>query len=130
MSRRPTSAPVSIAVCGESVVGRALVLLLQDTHYDVKFFPAASLGEPGVLEGIRLLLLTPLLGWATGDHESLLTALEDDAMAADIPILELVASSWRTEDAGARVESRQPVLWPCSTEELKRRIATTLCAVP
>jgi hypothetical protein len=129
MSARPTSSPVSIAVCGELVVGRALVLLLQDTHYDVKFFPAASLGEPGALEGIRLLLLTPVLGWTAGNHESLLTALEDGVVAAGIPVLELVVSSERTQDAGARVESLQPVPWPCSTEALKRRIATTLCSI-
>jgi hypothetical protein len=129
MSSCPLSAPVSIAVCGESVVGRALVLLLQDTYYDLKFLPAASLREPGSLVGVRLLLLTPTAGWSAWYHECLLTALEDDAVAADIPILELVALSGRTKDAGAKIESRQGVLWPCSTEELKRRIATTLCSI-
>jgi hypothetical protein len=130
MSRCPLSAPVSIAVCGESVVGRALVLLLKDSYYDVKFLPAASLREPGSLEGIRLLVLTPTPEWSSGNHEYLLTALEDDVVAADIPILELVTSPERRQDAGARVESRQRVLWPCSTEELKRRIETILCPIP
>jgi hypothetical protein len=130
MSSCPLSAPVSIAVCGELVVGRALVLLLLDTHYDLEFLPAASLREPGSLEGIRLLLLTPTPGWSSGYHENLLTALNDDPVTADIPILELVTSPERTPDAGARVESRQRVLWPCSTEELKRHIATTLCSIP
>ena len=96
---------------------------------DVKFFPAASLREPGSLEGIRLLLLTPTQGWSTDYRESLLEALEDDAVAADLPILELVTSPGRTKDAGDRVESRQRVLWPCSTEGLKQRIATTLYSI-
>jgi hypothetical protein len=104
-------------------------MLLKDSCYDVRFLPAASLREPGSLEGIRL-LLTPTPGWSTGHRDSLLKALEGGAVAADIPILELVISPEGTPDAGARVESRQRVLWPCSTDELKRHIATALCSIP
>ena len=48
-----------VAICGEPVVGRTLALLLGGSNYDARFLTASSLGEPGSLEGVRLLVLTP-----------------------------------------------------------------------
>ncbi len=112
---------VDLAVCGEPIVGRALVLLLQGSGYNTRFLSIASLNEPGSLEDIRLLLLTPTPGLSTERRKVLLTSLRD----MEIPVLELVISEGRTGKE-ARDGSERAVLWPCSTEELERRIEATL----
>lgn len=45
---------MSLAVCEDSVVGRALVV--RNCCYDAGFLPTASVGEQGSLEDIKLLL--------------------------------------------------------------------------
>src|SRR5215207_3619952 len=102
--RSLSSASITLAVCGDPIICRALVLLLQDFGYDVKsafqnlhpvseagehgarmketnveycplhahtasvapgfemrskFLPASYFGEPGSLEDVQILLLTP-----------------------------------------------------------------------
>jgi hypothetical protein len=121
--------PSTLAVCGDPVVGWALVLLLQEPHYDVKFLPISSSNEPGVLEGVQLLLLAPMPELSIGYHEALLASLRDEAAAAKIPILELVVSPEKTRGGKAQ-DNRfvQAVPWPCRIEELKRRVEAVLLA--
>jgi hypothetical protein len=44
--------PITLAVCGDSITCRALMLVLRGPDYDVRFLPAASLGESGSLADI------------------------------------------------------------------------------
>ncbi len=125
----PGSTPIAVAVCGNPIVGRALVLLLQTYHYDVRFLPASSFREPGSLKGVRLLLLTPMPELSIERRDALVASLRDTLGAMKITILELVSPSGGTQ-GGARDESEHVVLWPCSPEELKGHIETALLAGP
>jgi hypothetical protein len=110
------------AICGDPVVGRTLALLLRSSHYDARFLTTSSLGERGSLEGVRLLLLTPTWELDAEHRESLLASLRG---ASEAPILELTSAA-RNGEARARPEHTVP--WPCSTEELERRIQAALLA--
>ncbi len=125
VSRYPGSAPVALGICGDPVVGRALVLLLQSSDYDARFLTALSLHEPGALEGIQLLLLTEVN--SPRCREAILTWLENMARGvAEVPILKLVAYSEGTRDEATSAGLRGVVPWPCSIEELARRIECAL----
>ncbi len=120
-----------MAVCGDPVVGRALVLLLQGPRYDVRFVPASSWGEPGALEGVELVLLAPTWELNGEGRDALLASLRGAPGAAKAPILELTSSfSEGTRVGDVRVGPEQTVPWPCSTEELERRIQAALFADP
>jgi hypothetical protein len=122
---------VFVAVCGDPVVGRALVLLLQGPSYDVRFVPASSLGERGALEGVGLVLLTPTWELNGEGRDALLAALRGAPGAAEAPILELTSSfSNGTRTGDVQVGPEHTVPWPCSTEELERRIQASLLAGP
>ena len=126
----PASAtPMVVAVCGDPVVGRALVLLLQGPRYDVRFVPTPSLSDPGSLEGVQLVLLT--LTWELNGEgrDALLASLRGAPGAVEAPILELT-SSGGARNGEARVAPEHTVPWPCSTEELERRIQDALLADP
>jgi hypothetical protein len=120
---------VFVAVCGDPVVGRALVLLLQGPRYDVRFVPASSLGEPGALEGVGVVLLTPTWELNGEGRDALLTALKGAPGAAEAPILELTSSNG-TRIGEVRVGPEHTVSWPCSTEEVERRIQASLLSDP
>ena len=126
VTRSLNSIPSTLAVCGDPVVGRALALLLRGPRYDARFLPVSSLNEPGVLEDVRLLLLTPTPESSVGYHETLVASLRDEAAAAKIPIMELVVSPEKTRNGKAQDDRLVP--WPCRTEELKRRIEAVLLA--
>ena len=117
-----------VAICGDPVVGRALALLVQSLLYDVKFLPASSLSEPGSLEGVRLLLLAPTWEFNAERREALLVSLKSASGAAEAPILELSSSFGEGRNGDARVASEHTVPWPCSTEELERRIESAMLA--
>ncbi len=120
-----------VAVCGDPVVGRALVLLLQGPRYDARFVPASSLGEPGALEGVGLVLLAPTWELNGEGRSALLASLRGARGAAEAPILELTSSfSEATRIGEVRAGSEHTVPWPCSTEELERRIQAALFADP
>jgi hypothetical protein len=123
-TRRP--APVVLAICGDPIVGRALALLLQGRRYDTRFVPLSSSGELGSLEGARLLLITPTRALSNGRREAFVASLVSRAAAANVPILELVTPAGRTR--AGRAEPQRSVPWPCSTEELERRVDEALCA--
>lgn len=118
-----------MAVCGESAVSEALVLLLQGSGYDTKFMPASSIGQPGSMEGIRLLLLTPTPGLNTERRDALQRSLRHKVREVGATMLELVTSS-RPSGGEVWPEHERAVPWPCGTEELKRRIEAALCAAP
>ena len=122
---------VFVAVCGDPVVGRALVLLLPGSRYDARFVAASSLGEPGVLEGVGLVLLIPTWELNGEGRDALLASLRGAPGAAEVPILELTSSfSEGTRIGEVRAGSEHTVPWPCSTEELERRIQAALLADP
>ena len=126
--RRQASGSIKVAICGDPVVGRALVLLLRRSRYDARFSPCASLIEPGALEGVRLLVLTPTWEINAERRQALLASLRAALGAMGAPILELSSSyaEWRNGDA--HVGSEHIVPWPCSPEELERRIEAALLA--
>ncbi len=133
--RQPTEEPSSltparivVAICGDPVVGRARALLLRSSHYDARFLTTSSLSDPGSLEGVRLLLLTPTWELDADRRGALLVSLWDASDAARAPILELTSSPARNGEA--RLRSEHTVAWPCSTEELERRIQAVLLAAP
>jgi len=121
-----TSDTVTLAVCGDPIVGRALELLLRSYNYDVRFLPVSSMSEPGMLKGVRLTLLTLTPGLSAERRKALLSSLGSAPDAARVPILELVASSVESRASEARGGCQHVVPWPCSTAELQRRIEAVL----
>ncbi len=117
-----------VAICGDPVVGRALALLLRSSLYDARFMTTSSLDEPGSLEDVRLLVLTPTWEMDADSREVLLASLRDASEAAEAPILELTSDSRGARNGHARLRPDHIVSWPCSPEELERRIEDALCA--
>lgn len=114
-----TSAGVVLILGGNWVVGRALGLLLQNAEYKVRFLVGSSLDQPGLLDGVQLLLLAPGLGPEFRD--ALLGMINGRPLEARIPVLELVDN-----DRAAQVGDGRFVPWPCRAEELKRQITIAL----
>jgi hypothetical protein len=119
-----------VAICGDPVVGRALALLLRSSLYDARFLTASSLGEPASLEGVRLLVLTPTWELDADSCKALVASLRDAAGAAEVPILELTSSFGGARNGHARLRPDHIVSWPCSPEELERRIEAVLFTDP
>jgi hypothetical protein len=123
------SAPVTLAVCGDPIISRALVLLLQGLHYDVRYLPLSSAGDLEPLDGVLLLLLTPTERLSSRHRETLFTLLSDEVRATTIAILDL--SGYSGEMGGAQlVDLYRVVRWPWMPEELERQIEETLSASP
>ena len=124
----PASAtPMFVAVCGDPVVGRALVLLLQDPRYDVRFVPTSSLSALGSLKGAQLVLVTPTWELNGESRDAFLATLRRALGAAEPPILELTSSAG-AQNGEAREGREHTVSWPCSTAELERRIQAAMLA--
>jgi hypothetical protein len=124
---------MALVVCGDPVVGRLLVLLLEDSGYEVRFLPRLSLNESGALERVRLLLLTPTPELSSERRAALLASLKDiQEAAAGLIVLELVTPSEEMRREEVRDDSRGDswhlVPWPCRFPELKRRIEAALLA--
>lgn len=117
---------VALAVCGDPVVSRALVLLLQDSRYDVRYLSTSSLSETGSLEDFRLLLLVPLPELNPERRRSLSASLRDTSGTAEVQVLELVTPSRETQEGEARGALWHTIPWPCKIEELKQRIEAVL----
>ena len=114
-----TSAEVVI-LGGGLLVGRALELLLQSAHRDVRFLGEPHLkdarpGDPGFLSGVRLLILAS--GTSAVCREAAVALVDASVAGARIEVLEL-ADHCREALVGAR----NVLLWPCRTEDLKRRV--------
>lgn len=113
-----TSAAV-VVFGGDAIVGQALELLLRSSDCNVKFLTEPYLDEPGLLDGAQILLLAP--GLSAERREALLRLADGTAIAARIPVLELVSNT-----QGAHVGAGHLVPWPCRTEDLERRIKAAL----
>ena len=123
---RAGSLQVSLVVCSDPVIGRALALVLRGSRYDARFLPLYPPGESGSLEGVQLLLLGPAPRLSAGRREALSTLLKHEAAAAGVTVLELVPASERD----ARGRSGRRVTWPCSAEQLMQRIEEALSPEP
>ena len=127
--RPEESEPILLAIYGDPIVGRALVLLLRGFRYDAKFLTASSLNEPGVLQDVRLLLLCPTMGLTSEHREVLLASLRTKLGAVQTPIVELVANPQETQsDEGRAGNSIHKILWPCSIRKLEQQIEAALLA--
>ena len=105
-------------VGGDPVIGEALEVLLQAAGYRARFLSepvADKLGE--LLVGSQLLVVAPTLNaecWKT-----LLDVVLSPAVK--VPVLELLPADGERHFRGEHV-----LLWPCSTEELRRAVDTAL----
>jgi hypothetical protein len=117
----PITAPTTIAILGgNSVAGRALEALLQGVGYDTRLIEDPPERSPEqLLEGVRLLLLTPTL--SAESRETLLAEMGSTLDAANIPVLTLSTSLKE-----ALVEGPTFIPWPCRLEDLTRRIEAVL----
>ena len=125
---------MALAISGDPVVGRLLVLLLEDSGHKVGFLPRASLNEPGALEGVRLLILTPTPDLTDERRAALLASLMDTQEATGLTVMELVTlpEEMRREEPREELpdDSWHRVPWPTGIAELKRRIEAALLANP
>jgi hypothetical protein len=120
--------PSGIVISGEPLGSRVLALLLQDSGFQVKFLPLASLSEPGALEDVQLLLLTPTReALSTEERKALVASLKQKPRELELIVMELISLSEerRVEEEAQEVQSHK-VLWPCSIDELERRIEAAL----
>jgi hypothetical protein len=117
----------ALALLGDPVIGRALVLLLRSSGYKASFLPTSSLDKPEALEDVRLVLLAPAPGPSIQNREAQLASLRDMSQAAKVPVLELVETPKEKPEGPAREGSWHMVLWPCGIDELERRIEAILC---
>jgi cobalamin biosynthesis Mg chelatase CobN len=92
--------------------------------------PISSLTEPGALEDVQVLVLTPT--WAllsTEEHDALLVSLREMTKDMGLIVMELISlSEERRAEEGAQGErpSHKKVLWPCGIDELEQRIEAAL----
>ena len=98
--------------------------MLQSIGYDACFLHGSFDGEPADLpEEVRLVIFAPRMN--TGRRKIFLSRVRDTPATAGVPVLELVTFS--DASPNGRKEGRVGVvLWPCTTEELARRIETAL----
>jgi hypothetical protein len=78
------------------------------------------------LAGVDLLLVTPTQRLNEESRWLLLASLEDMAHSVEIPVLELVTSGEKRRQGESQAGTTISVPWPCSIEELKRRIENAL----
>jgi hypothetical protein len=124
MSQRKSS-PVKIAILGgDLLVGRSLTVALQGIGYDAFFLHGAFNGEPSdLLEEVRLVIFAPRI--SAGRRKIFLSHVRDTPAMAGVRVLELVTASDASRN-GRKEERVGVVSWPCTTEELARRIETAL----
>ena len=117
-----TRGPSGIVISGEPLGSRVLALLLQDSSYQAKSLPIASLNESGLLEDVQLLLLTPTQALSTEDRKGLLASLKEMPRETELIVMELI----REEEEEAQELQTHKVPWPCKMDELERRIEAAL----
>jgi cobalamin biosynthesis Mg chelatase CobN len=119
-----------MVVSGDPFGSRILALLLIDSGYRAEFLAIWSLNEPGALEDVQLLVLTPT--WAllsTEEHDALLSSLREMTRDRGLIVMELISLSEerRTEqEEEAQELPSYKVLWPCGIDELEERIEAAL----
>ena len=120
--------PPTIAILGaDTVVGRALCALLEDSGYKTRpldAYPTGIVDE--LLEGADLLLLTPRVD--QGVREAFVGAMGKRVpQKADMPV---IALSTNTEEDLPEKEGVQSVPWPCETKVLVDHIEATRLDAP
>jgi hypothetical protein len=118
---KQTSGQSGIVISGDPLASRILALLLQDSSYQAKSLPIASLNESGVLEDVQLLVLTPTQALSTEERKALLTSLKEMPRETQLIVMELI----REEEEAQEVQTHK-VPWPCKMDELERRIEAAL----
>jgi hypothetical protein len=122
MSQREAGS-VNIAILGgDLLVGRALEVALQGVGYDTRYLNGTFTDEPAELpEDVKLVIFAPRMN--TERRKAFLSNMRNSAAMSGLPVLELatVLKEVRAEQEGVGL-----VAWPCSTEELVRRIEAAL----
>ena len=123
------SGPRGMVVSGDPFGSRILALLLRDCGYRAEFLPIWSFNEPGALEDVQLLVLTPT--WAllaTEERKVLLSSLREMTRDTGLIVIELITLSEerRAEEEAQERQSHEKVLWPCRIDELEQRIGAVL----
>ncbi len=122
-SSHPVCDSTSLAVCGDSVAGRALALLLQGVGCAAKFVPSTALDRPDSLAGVEVILLRLTPELSVHHRETLTKKLQNAAELHRIPIIQLAAVS-ETRQEKVPDKTQYTLAWPCSTEEILQSIAT------
>ena len=120
--------PATIAILGaDTVVGRALCLLLEGYGYQTTLLDSYSTGiVDEMLDGADLLLLAPRL--EEGAREAFLGAMGKSApQRAEMPVVLL---STTVEEDLPEKERVIIVPWPCETKVLVERIEEALLDAP
>ena len=126
------SAPSGVVVSGDPFGSRILALLLRDSGYRAEFLSIWSLNEPGALEDVQLLVLTPT--WALlsiEERKALVASLREMPRDTGLIVMELITLSEERhaeEEAQEELPSHKKVPWPCGIDELEQRIEAVLRA--
>jgi hypothetical protein len=120
-TRDPASNKIAI-LGGDLLVSRSIEVALQGVGYDARYLNGSFTDEPAELpEEVKLVIFGPRMN--TERREAFLSNMRTSAAMAGLPVLELatVLDEVRAEQEGVSL-----VAWPCSTEELVRRIEAAL----
>jgi hypothetical protein len=124
-TNKQTSGPSGIVISGDPLASRILAVLLQDSSYQAKSLPIASLNESGLLEDVQLLLLTPTQALSTEDRKGLLASLKEMPRETELIVMELIREGEEEEEEAQELQTHK-VPWPCKMDELERRIEAAL----
>jgi hypothetical protein len=124
------SGSIKIAIFGGDLrVGRSLEAALRGIGYDARFLNSSILSgssltdEPAErFDGVGLVVFTPRM--STERRKALLSNLRGGPPTTEVLVLELITASEASENG--REELVRLVSWPCSTEELGRRIEAAM----
>jgi hypothetical protein len=116
---------IKIAILGgDLLVSRALEVALQGVGYDARFLNGSFTDKPAepLDEEVRLVIFAPRM--STERRKAFLSRVRGTPATARVPVLELVTGSDVSQNGQGELVGL--VLWPCSTEELKREIEVAL----
>ena len=126
MSQMVTHSRPALTIWGDPVVGRALLVLLRSSGYEVRFVSSLSSSEPFSLEGSQLLVLTPTPQLSIEMREALLALVRKRTRSNNVPVLELVTAFEEYRQRRTRDNLWYTAPWPCRIEELERGIEGAL----
>jgi hypothetical protein len=132
-SEAPTNEQASrpsgmVVISGDPLTSRILALLLRDSGYRAEVMSISSLNDPGALEDVQLLVLTPTRAWlSTEERKVLWASLRETTRDMGLIVMELITvSKERHAVEEAQELPSHKVLWPCPVDELEQRIEATL----
>ena len=125
------SGSIKIAILGgDLLVGRSLEAALRGVGYDARFLNGSYLSgasltdEPAErFDGVGLVVFTPRM--SAERRKVILSNLRGAPPTAEVLVLELITGSDDASEYG-REELVRLVSWPCSTQELGRRIEAAM----